>query len=184
MGSGSPQLADCSRRKPLPLSHDIELHVIKRHAYGYVLFFLFKLTDAYKAGTFRGTVSVVHRICGKIESDQFFTCNGKSLKAVILHVDGKLTAHLGRHEHVGHMILLHIFVHGCQVKPSVISDDHFRSTRDQRRICVHHMHVKTVACICADRAFTIKRVIPYAPLDEAHDVAVSKPHPFGHSGRA
>ena len=163
----------------------IKPHVVQRLSDGNVRIFLRDGIDGDEDGGLRGTIAVVQLIAlRRGNTGQFLASHRHVNQRVVLDVRSKLIAHLCRHEGMGNVLALQIFVERHKVQTQFLWDDVYGGTTCQRRIDTLLMHIETIASIFGHVMFWLQVVITPVPVTVAHQIAVRQLAAFWDTCRA
>ena len=105
-------------------TNDVTFYIINNLTDGDVDLIGYHLISCYKDGALGRTIDIDSLVVlGYWEGNELLTAHGEVTQRVVLHIGCKLASHLSGHTDMGHMVLLHILVHGRQVEPDVVGDN-------------------------------------------------------------
>ena len=125
LGTANPEFTSRTNGQTMTLGvNDIEPHVVKRLANGYLAHTLFRREDGGEDGTLRRSIYIIETVTlRRGERRQLLTACREMQQRVVLDAGGKLIAHLRRHKRVGDLLALEVVVQGHQVEADFLGDD-------------------------------------------------------------
>ena len=184
--AADPELAGGAGRQTVELLvHDVEAHVVERLADGNILLIVVQQISRREDGALGRTVSVVHVVAlGRLQGRELLAAHGEVLQRTVVHIRGKLVAHLRGDERVGDAVGVEVFVEVRQVEADVFTYYIYGGAAGQRGIHIHHAGVEAVAGIGGHMTLGRQPVVALIPVAEADEVAVLQLAALGHTGRA
>ena len=166
------------------LIHHIKPHIVHRLTDGNVRIFLRDGIDGDEDGGLCGTITVVQLIAmGRSDTGQLLAGHRQMHQRMVLDVRCKLIAHLCRHEGVGDVFALQIFVKRHKVQSKFLWNDMYGGTDRQRRIDAFLMYIETIAGIFGHMVLRLHIVILPVPVAVAHQVGMRQLTTFGDTCR-
>ncbi len=171
--SADPQFACRAHRESVELFVNyIELEVVQWLAYWEVYLVFLQLVVGGENGAFRRAVAVKHPVGRRGERRQFFASYGEATQRMIIHIGGKLEAHLGGHEGMRYIVFVEIFIQIGKVETDVVAHNVDAGAASQSGIHIHHAGVEAIAGVGCHTVVGSETVIALIPMTEGHQVAV------------
>ena len=184
--SGCPKFAHSSHGQTVSLLIDhVKPHVVQRFADGNVRIFLRDGIDGNENGGLRRAITVVQLIAlRRGDTGQFLASHRHVNQRMVLDVRRKLIAHLCRHEGMGNVFALQIFVEQHKIQSQVLRNDVYGGTTRQRRIDTLLMYIETIAGIFSHIVLWFQVVILPVPVTVANQITMRQLATFGYACRA